>query len=580
MKVLLGQTNPTPGDFTGNTSQIHDGILRAAEQGADMAIFPELCVPGYLHLDKIREPTFINQNLQAVQDIIEFSRSVGPTKPYILLGYADRNTTGVGKPFRNMGMVIHDGISVGRYQKWLLPYYDVFHEGRYFAPGNELLVFEVHGVKWGFLICEDWWNDKGQDDYLYGNNPVEYYRNRGVKNLVTINFSPYELGKAERRISQAKEMWRGADTFIFLNTRGGSDELVADGHSFVLQGGSLQHVVCSQETPHYEIVSLDQSSQFLTLNYDEMQGLYDALTLGTRDYVHKSGFERVLIGSSGGIDSALVAMSACDAIGPENVFTVQMPSQYSSDGSLSDSDMLHTNLGIPRGNQLRVPINTDAFAASVNEATKHLRGRFQYNAVADQNDQARERAQILMRIANAYGMLLLTTGNKTEATFGYSTIGGDMMGVISPIKDLYKGEVYQLSVRAGKGRIPESIITKKPTAELKPGQFDEDDLAPYPVLDAIAIAYCEHFITTYPQFYMWAVRQKLPPKKAWEMSEEYRSELHKSVYDWTREQPREEYARLIAMVERNEFKRRLAALGFKFHRVAYGSGRMVPVVKR
>ena len=494
-KVHIGQINPTPCDWVGNLNQIHEGIIRAAQERAHMSIFPELCIPGYLVQDKMRDPKFVERNLQSLQDIVEFSRAVGPGKPYIVVGYIDYNHKGDGKPFRNMAAVIHDGILIGTYQKCLLPYYDVFDEGRYFAPGSQPFVFEAYWSKWGILICEDWsWNDKGQDDYVHTDNPVQKYRDLGVQNLITINASPFEIGKSAQRISQAKKIC-GNGIFIFANQRGGMDELLFSGDSFIILSNGVHHL-CKAET--HSVVECGDRSQYLTDNRESLDTLYDALVLSLRDYVCKSGFEEVVVGSSGGIDSALVLMIACDAIGPENVHAVRMPSKISSDHSLSDAEELHKKLGC---HDYIVPIDHQSALECIK---KHVHLKRPRNPIADQNIQSRLRANILMDLSNAYGWLLLATGNKTELATGYCTLGGDMMGGFAPIKDLYKGQIYQIAFRWGKDKIPPNIIQKKPSAELMPDQFDEDDLLAYPILDAIAKSYVEHNICTFREFIYWA----------------------------------------------------------------------------
>lgn len=585
MKVLIAQTNPIPSDWIGNLAQIQDGIAMASNQEAQLAIFPELSVPGYLCQDKMYEPDFVFNNLRALQEVAEFSRAVGPAKPFIVVGYIDRNHVGCGKPFRNMAAVIRDGVLIGTYQKRLLPYYDVFDEGRYFASGRDLFVFDCQGTRWGVVICEDWWNDKGQDDYNHADNPMEEYRKLGVKNIISINYSPYGMGKSERRIKQAKEVASGG-IFIFVNQRGGTDELVADGGSFVVNSGSLQYLCSATDTPHYEIFDLEQNKhRYMTDEREPWDVAKDILTLGIRDYTRKNGFKSVLLGSSGGVDSALVLTGACDALGPENVVGVRMPSIYSSDHSKTDAELLHKNLGC---HDLVIPVEHMPMLNHINQCTKSapcFRG-LTYNPIADQNLQARLRANDLLHLSNAWGLLLLTTGNKTEATFGYCTLGGDMMGGFAPIKDLYKYQVYRLIMAMSKGRVPNNIVDKKPSAELAPDQFDENDLQPYPILDAIALAYCEYAITTYTQFHMWLMRQRTQPVNHWEREEWEKArkaagvEIHDMVYAWAREHPRDEYARLALLAERNEYKRRLAAPGIKFHRVAYGSGRRIPIVKR
>lgn len=579
MKILLGQINPTPCDWVGNLTQIQDGIARAVEQGASLVVFPEACIPGYLCQDAMYSSGFVSHNLRGLQELIEFSRVAGPHKPYIIVGYVDRNHSGCGKPFRNMAAVIRDGQLIGTYQKQLIPYYQEFYEGRYFEPGNTPFVFTLNGVRWGLLICEDWWNDKGQTDFHYAKNPVQQLKDLGVKHFITINASPFQINKHARRFAMAKEIATYDGVFVFVNQRGGMDELVFDGNSFIASKNNLLHVSSGPETPRYDIVEVDVTTTTYnskTYEPDVVASLYDVLQLGIHDYVRKSGFKEVVVGSSGGIDSALVITACCDALGPDNVHGVRMPTANSSVGSITDAEELHRNLGC---HDHLVPVEYHPFLRHIN---KNALIESPYNDIADQNIQARLRALVLMHLSNAYGWLLMTTGNKTEATFGYCTLGGDMMGGFAPIKDLYKGRVFQLATFASHQRIPQSILTKKPSAELAPNQFDEDDLLPYPILDAIAQAYAEDAITSFEAFRGW-LEMHVAPTEHWKREEWKkvgREEFSQQVFDWARQDPREIYDSMIVRIEKNEFKRRLSALGLKFTKAVYGTGRIVPVARK
>jgi NAD+ synthetase len=562
MKTLICQTNPTPGDFEGNYAQISDGIILGKHQDADLIVFPELSIPGYLCKDMMFRKGFVEDNLKFLSYICEHSKH---SNAHIVVGYIDHNHSGYGKPFRNMAAVIRRGSIIATYQKHLLPFYDVFDEGRYFQHGTELTVININGEKWGICICEDLWNDKGSDDYNYNDNPVQRYRDIGVINIISINSSPYVQGKPIKRRNMVLKTTNVTEvicsengTIVYCNQVGGQDELVFDGNSFVVKGGGISTY---KRLGDHLFFDESWSSPPPELPKDDV---YEMLKMGLKDYVRKSGFKNVVVGSSGGIDSALVISLACDALGPENVYGIRMPSTISSDHSKADAKQLHENLGC---HDLLVPIEHDPFVKQI---------LFNFNMgnpypIANENIQARLRGLVLMYFSNAYGALLLSTGNKTELALGYCTLYGDMNGGFCPINDLYKMEVYKLSkafnqLRAqfGKKGIPENILTKAPSAELAPGQTDEESLLPYPILDAIVKAYVEDYIADFKTFE--SVTSRFP--------------MADVIAEWFKTaDASKDYDKMIRKINNNEFKRRQAAPGIKVTPVAFGIGRRLPIVK-
>ncbi len=558
MKTLLCQINTTPGDFEGNYQQITQGIILGDKEGADLIVFPELSIPGYLCKDMMFRKGFIEDNLRFLSFIQGSSKH---SNAYIVVGYVDHNHCGYGKPFRNMAAVLRRGAIVATYQKHLLPFYDVFDEGRYFQPGTELTVLNIKGEKWGICICEDLWNDKDSDDYNYNTNPLQQYRDVGVTKIISINSSPYVQGKpAKRRQMICHSCERGGE-IIYCNQIGGQDELVFDGNSFIANDGGLR--TCNQLGDHL-FFNNSWNSPPPSAPYDDV---YEMLKMGLRDYVTKSGFKTVVVGSSGGIDSALTLALACDALGPDNVHGIRMPSAISSEHSINDAKQLHANLGC---HDHRVGFDHEAW---VNHIQTSLEMGRPY-PIANENIQARLRGLILMYFSNAYGALLLSTGNKTELALGYCTLYGDMNGGFCPINDLYKMEVYKLAnqynARHGaKAVIPENILTKAPSAELAPGQTDEASLLPYPILDAIVNGYVEGYVGDFEAFGGWF----LDSYKGTSTNRDF-------IRAWlTSEGAKADYEKMIRKINNNEFKRRQAAPGIKITPVAFGIGRRLPIVK-
>ena len=583
MKITIAQVNTTPNDFSGNFQKIMSGIQAAIKDSADVVVFPELTIPGYLVKDLVYTTGFVEKNLWYLNEVAKLTNTLALT---VIVGYIDRNHKGVGKPFKNMAAVIRNGVVIATYQKHLLPFYDVFDEGRYFEPGTDICVFDINGSRCGIAICEDVWNDKGQDDYCYEDNPIQKYRDLGINYLFSLNSSPYAKDKPKHRIDMLRAItseWKNAKdatvpiNLIYVNQIGGQDELVFDGHSMIIGNGTLVKYI---KTP---ILPIEYGDIFETtdvapynhagpyINHEFETDHLRMVLLGLRDYIAKSGFKAIVLGSSGGVDSALVATLATLAIGGENVNCIMMPSCYSSEGSVKHAQELHKRLGCK---EFLVPIEHKKLTNHVNECFGFIKSNFdgihkendetftqvvKYNESADENIQARMRGQIIMHYSNATGALALTTGNKSELAVGYCTLYGDTNGGFNPIGDLFKTEVFALCKQINelfKGLIPLEILNKAPSAELKPDQTDEASLLPYPILDKLCRLYIEEYVTDYK---LYAV---------------------KTQGDGDKVANEKDFNRITRLIYINEFKRRQVAPTIKLSKVAFGTGRRLPIVKK
>lgn len=579
MKVCLAQINTTPGDFSGNFAAISAGIDAASNAGAEIVVFPELAIPGYLHQDLIYHSAYVQKNLEVLADVVRRTR--GLPGLHVVVGYIDRND-GPGKPFRNMAAVIADGGVICTYQKQLLPFYDVFDEARYYEPGSELALFDVGGVTVGVTICEDLWNDKGSDDYNYVNNPAEQYRRAGVSVLLSLNSSPYVLDKCWQRTRMIAEGNNADVTVVYVNQRGGQDELVFDGQSFVMRGQDLLHLGTEVFEDSYDIVDLGAEPVIreVPAQPDAVRALgvplYDLLTLCLQDYAQKSGFSELVLASSGGVDSAVVCLLAAAAVGPDRVHAIRMPSKFSSDHSRSDAQTLHANLGCW---DYEVPIDHDPVVHMLGQhyethtsASNLVQKALGSNpgSVANENIQARMRDLYLMHFSNAYGAMPLSTGNKTESACGYYT-HFDMNFSFAPIKDLLKFQVVSLA-RAAE-QVPDSIWQKPPSAELRPDQTDEESLLPYAVLDPIVKSYVEDYVSTLPGMAGWA--RTMRDEGVQITNDDARLDA------WLASDAAEsDHDRVIRLIGRMEFKRRQTCPGTKVSRVAFGIGRRIPIVEK
>ena len=566
LRLGLGQTNSTVGDLAGNTAKIKAYIDRARELGVDLLAFPELAITGYPPEDLLLKPQFIEDNRRSLQEIVAYARGMA-----VIVGFVDNR-----QDLYNAAALIYDGKLVGAYHKIYLPNYGVFDENRYFQEGRECPVYQVFGVNLGVNICEDIW---------YPSGPMASQGHAGAEVVVNISSSPYHSGKGHLREKMLTT--RASDEAVFVayvNMVGGQDELVFDGQSLIVdergevmaRGKAFEEdlVVADLDVDRVFhtrlhdprrrkerragaaapiLVSPSPSprpkpplSPSLAQPLDPVEEVYWALVLGTRDYIQKNGFQKVVIGLSGGVDSSLVAAIAVEALGPKNVVGVAMPSPYSSPESLEDAQALAKNL--------RLELRTIPISATLEKYLETLEPHFRGTpfGTAEENVQARIRGNLLMALSNKFGWLVLTTGNKSELATGYATLYGDMAGGFAVLKDVPKTLVYNLvhylNARQKRPVIPQRVIDKPPSAELRPNQKDTDSLPPYEVLDPILQAYVEE--------------------------DRSLEEIVARGFD------RETVLRMTRMVDRNEYKRRQAPPGVKITPRAFGRDRRLPITSR
>ena len=538
MKIALAQINTKVGDLNGNTDLIIENIKTAREKGADLIVFPELSIAGYPPRDLLDFECFIDDNLVCLEKIKEHAENIA-----VICGFVDKNPSTEGKKYFNAAAVIENCEIKAKYQKRLLPFYDVFDETRYFEPGKEALTIEIKGRKFFLTICEDLWNDK---DYwkrqLYHINPTDEIPKTGIDAIINISASPYLIRKEKDRFSIFKNIAVNTGIpVIYVNQTGGNDDLIFDGVSFAVDAKGEIQTQCPDFQEDLIIYDLNNNSGCIKkISESEEESLFKALCCGVKDYCHKINFKKVIIGLSGGIDSAVTAAIATEALGKKNVLGITMPSMYSSSGSVSDSEDLAKNLGIEF---LNIPI-VNMFDAYIDTAQKEDGKLLD---LAEENLQARIRANILMTRSNRYGHLLLTTGNKSELSVGYCTLYGDMCGGLAVLSDVPKVMVYKLAKYINRGReiIPCSSITKPPSAELRPDQKDEDSLPPYEVLDGVL----KEFV-----------------------------EKNKSIKEISEKYPKNLVEEIVKKINTCEYKRRQAALGLKVTTKAFGTGRRFPIV--
>lgn len=541
MKAALAQINPTVGDLAGNEAKILAAYKRGAEAGAEIVVCPELSLTGYPPRDLLLRKRFVAQNLEALERL---AAATGRTA--LLVGYVGENSLRPGRPVTNAAALLQNGKIVTTRTKTLLPTYDVFDEDRYFEPATENSVVELNGRRIGITICEDIWND---DDFWperrYQRNPPVDLAEAGAEIIFNISASPWHLGKNRTRVEMLRSL--AAKTrrpVVFCNQVGGNDELVFDGHSLVFNGSG--NLIAEGKRFEEDLILVDSASSGLvelSSRSDEEQ-IYKALVLGLRDYLHKCGFRSAVLGLSGGIDSALTAVIAADALGKENVRGVSLPSQFSSQHSLDDARILAKRIGIQYD---VVPIQP-GFESLKGTLKPLFAGRPE--DTTEENIQARLRGVILMALSNKFGSLLLTTGNKSELAVGYCTLYGDMCGGLAVISDVPKTMVYRISKWINREReiIPDSSITKPPSAELRPNQCDQDSLPPYEVLDAILDQY--------------VVQGKSGV------------DIIAGGFDEAT------VRRVIRLIDLNEYKRRQAAPGLRVTTKAFGVGRRIPIAQR
>jgi NAD+ synthetase len=490
MRVTIGQINTTNGDYEGNVAQILRAIEQARADGSDMVVLPEVAVQGYMSFDWFMDRDVIAHATEPLDQII--AASAGLT---VIVGTVRPTGQASGRKLYNSAAVITDGKLVGYADKTLLPEYDVFDDPRYFEPAHERRLFDIKGVRVGIAVCEDMWNDKTYwRERLYANDPTDELIAMGAQVVVSINASPFNKSKMGQRCSMVSHRAKAAGVpIVFVNLVGANDGVIFDGASIVTDHKGQIILQAPPFEEFYGSVSLDcDRCDTYCLPGDDIQTVHDALVLGIRDYARKNRFTRAVLGLSGGIDSSLVAVLACEALGAENVLSVMMPSPFSSRGSVDDSVALGKNLGMPT---IEHPISA-AYEVLV-EQLRLENPTTALEEIARQNTQSRLRGNILMAISNAESRLLLSTGNKSELALGYCTLYGDTNGGLAVLGDVLKTEVWALSRYVNREReiIPVGVIEKRPSAELAPGQFDDQSLPPYDKLDPILKLYFERKAT-------------------------------------------------------------------------------------
>ena len=541
MKVALIQINPIIGDIKGNSLKIIDRINSARQLGVDLAIFSELTVTGYPPRDLLHKPKFIQDNLSAIENIATHCQDIAA-----LVGYVSVHTGEIGKELHNSAGLLKNGTLSNTYFKRLLPTYDVFDEARYFHSGNECQIVEFGGHKLGLTICEDIWRTvECSDKQLYDCDPFADLAKAGADMIINMSSSPFVSGKHQfRRKLFGSQCQRYGLPLFYVNQVGGNDELIFDGASCIFdKNGQLISQALSFEEDMLIVDTTDTLNARVERVPDGIESVYNALVLGLRDYVNKCRFESVVLGLSGGIDSAVTAALAVEALGKSRVLGIALPSRFSSGHSLQDAEDLAKNLDI----EFQViPIES---AHKAMEETMSIVFDGTSSGIAEENIQARIRGNILMAMSNKFGHLLLTTGNKSELAVGYCTMYGDMCGGLAVISDVPKMMVYELAsyINRNKELVPQSTITKPPSAELRPDQTDQDSLPEYSDLDTILHRYVEKELSV--------------------------DEIVQLGYN------KETVEKVVRLIDRNEYKRKQAAPGLKVTSRAFGTGRRMPIAQ-
>lgn len=542
MKIALIQTNPLIGDFAGNVRGLTESLIKAQQAQCSLAIFPELALCGYPPQDLLERPTFLEAHDRALNELLAFSKTVKELT--CVVGGIGR-ASGTGKALYNTAFVLQGGDILAQAHKRLLPNYDVFDEPRHFASGQEAATFVCGQLYCALTVCEDiWWQERE-----YGRNPIEDFTLGAIVPdlLINLSASPYHLGKLQKRYQVFSRVCTTYNLpLLYVNQAGGNDSLVFDGHSLAMDSKGSVHAMAKGFCEDLLVVDFPPQPAAATLPppQESIADLADALVCGLRDYVHKTGFQQVTLGLSGGIDSALTAALACEALGAENVFGVALPSPYTSQQSIDDARQLALNLGC---NFECIPIQTamDAYTQTLAPLFAGMP-----EDVTEQNIQARIRGNLLMALANKFNRLLLSTGNKSELAVGYCTLYGDMCGALAVLADVFKTQAYALAdwVNREGEIIPRNTIVRPPTAELKPGQLDQDDLPPYAILDRILRAYLEQ------------------------------ARSIEAIANCVQVEPAlvRDIARRVRL---NEHKRVQAPLGIRVSEKAFGMGRRFPVVQ-
>lgn len=543
MKIALGQINPTVGDFSGNAAKMIDFSRRAQAQGAGLILFPELSVCGYPPRDLVERPSFVARNRETAERIAVETRGIA-----VICGLVTPAASETGKTVMNSAALLMDGKVAFIQSKMLLPTYDVFDEMRNFAPAKKQELFPFCGNRMALTICEDAWNDKQfWHKRLYTIDPVEALVQSGGNFVLNISASPFWIGKRDFRRDMLASIARQHKVpVVMVNQVGGNDSLVFDGSSLVLDP---EGKVIAQGKSFEEDLILFDPRELKGDIHEQISGddasAYAALVLGTRDYMRKCGFRKAIVGLSGGIDSALTATIASDAVGPENVIGVGMPGPYSSQGSIDDARTLAGNLGI-RFELLSINSAYEAYRQTLQPVFSGTK-----EDVTEENIQSRARGTLLMALSNKLGAIVLSTGNKSELGVGYCTLYGDMVGGLAVISDVPKTLVYRLShyVNSRRAVIPQATLEKPPSAELRPDQKDSDSLPPYEVLDAVLEDYVEDLRSA----------EQIAKDRSFDI---------------------EVVRRVICMVDRAEYKRQQAAPGLKISPKAFGYGRRFPIAAK
>jgi NAD+ synthetase len=541
MRIFIGQINPTVGALTANAESIARAYRMGVEAGADVVVVPELAVTGYPPRDLLDRQAFVEAALATRDSLAAMTGEVA-----LVFGCITRNASWCGKPLHNAAIVARNGRVVLEQHKSLLPTYDVFDELRYFEPGRAAGVTEIAGKRVGLAICEDFWfDDEILGTKLYCRNPVDDLARQGAEVILNISASPFNAGKRLARYELfSKIASRYRTPLVYVNQVGGNDELLFDGSSIVIDGEGRTTFCAPAFEEHASLVQLGGTPCESVLSLDEDEEIGRGLILGLRDYIRKCGFSDVVLGLSGGIDSAVTAAIAVEALGAEHVTGIAMPSQFSSQHSIDDAKALAANLGIAFH---IVPIQP--LYEPYEKAFQSLFGNDTFDT-ANENVQARIRGNLLMAWSNRTGAMVLSTGNKSELAVGYCTLYGDMAGGLALLGDVYKTMVYRVARWLNRERvvIPESSIAKAPSAELRENQTDQDSLPPYDVLDAILKLYIEEWKEV--------------------------AEITAAGFD------AELVARVLKLVDTNEFKRQQAAPAIRVSSKAFGSGRQMPIAQR
>ena len=543
MKIALGQINPTVGDFSGNSAKIIEYSRRARAGGAELILFPELSVCGYPPRDLVERPSFVARNRETAELIAAQTRGIS-----VICGLVTPAESETGKSVMNSAALLQDGKIVFLQSKMLLPTYDVFDEMRNFAPAKSQRLFSLSDRSVALTICEDAWNDKlFWPKRLYTVDPIDALVRAGGDLVLNISASPFWIGKREVRRDMLASIARQHKVPVaMVNQVGGNDSLLFDGSSIVLNAEGK--IIAQGRSFEEDLICFD-SNDLTGDIHEQVEGeegsVYSALVLGTRDYIQKCGFRKAIIGLSGGIDSALTAVIAADAVGPENVIGVGMPGPYSSPGSIDDARALANNLGV-RFELLSINCAVDAYRTTLKEV---FAGRNE--DVTEENIQSRARGTLLMALSNKFGAIVLSTGNKSELGVGYCTLYGDMVGGLAVISDVPKTLVYRLShyVNARRAVIPQDTLEKPPSAELRPDQKDSDSLPPYEILDAVLEDYVEDAHSV----------ERIAADRGFDI-------------DVVR--------RVVRLVDRAEYKRQQAAPGIKISAKAFGYGRRFPIAAK